>query len=545
MLVLLVGVVVRLGPFLAAPALYLDEAMLALDLATRHAIGLLRPLDFEQSAPIIYLWLSRAALVMGGVNEWMLRLVPLLSGILLPWAVWSLARRLLSARAALLAAAIVALSPLAVWYANVAKPYALDALVATLLLLAAVEVRDSNRKSWWIALTLGGALAPFVSAPSVFVLAGVLVALVPGRSARGGGGLPSRYVLLVASVAIGSAVNYLLFQRRLGGEGYLLRFHQRAFLWPLDGALPGRFSEMVSGFTQFFYYGRPIHVPAVLLIATLAVTAVGLAALHRRWGATWTALAVTPVCAMLGAAVLRKYPVVERLALFLAPIAAVLLAAGVERLVERWIPRWRTEAFAIASSVFLLPSALTDTRNVIRPHGDGAEVRPMLAAYAAGREPGDPVYLYARAVPIWAFYTTDWSHPDLQRVAELTALARRIGPNSGNAPSRGRPVQHEGFDLVVRAGDHVELVGAPSGIEILYTLAMRLMPDSGWADNEVERMRNAGGEHIWVFLTHHSTAVETDLQAAIVRAGGTIEGDWRRWAVRLWRIRFPRPGSPG
>jgi hypothetical protein len=39
--------------------------------------------------------------------------------------------------------------------------------------------------------------------------------------------------------------------------------------------------------------------------------------------------------------------------------------------------------------------------------------------------------------------------------------------------------------------------------------------------------------------------VETDLKAAILRAGGTIEGDWHAWAVRLWRIRFSRPGSPG
>jgi hypothetical protein len=172
-------------------------------------------------------------------------------------------------------------------------------------------------------------------------------------------------------------------------------------------------------------------------------------------------------------------------------------------------------------------------------------VRPLIAAYAAGREPGDPVYLYARAVPIWAFYTTDWSHPDLLRLDELKSLAIRIGPNSGNVPSRGRPLHQEGFDLVVRAGDHLELVGTPSGIEILYGRVDRREPDPGWADNEVTRMREAGGAHVWVMLTHHSTAVETDLQAAILRAGGRIEGDWHNWAARLWRIRFPGLRSPG
>jgi hypothetical protein len=118
-------------------------------------------------------------------------------------------------------------------------------------------------------------------------------------------------------------------------------------------------------------------------------------------------------------------------------------------------------------------------------------------------------------------------------------LAQRIGPNSGNAPSRDRPVAHEGFELVVRSGDHDELVGISSGIEILYRGSGRRTPDPGWADNEVARMRATGARQIWIVLTHHSTEVETDLQTAILRAGGSIAEDWREWAARLWQVSFP------
>jgi hypothetical protein len=510
--------------------------MLALNLILRDTIGLSRPLDLEQSAPVLYLWLSRAALVLGGVNEWMLRLVPVLSGVLLAWAVWSFARRLLSPPAALLATAIAALSPLAVWYANVAKPYAVDALVATLLLLTALRARESDRKAPWIALGLGGLLAPFLSAPAVFVLAGLLVAFLPARR-MWTGRVGARYLAFAGCVAIGAGGNYLLFQRGVGGEAYLLRFYDRAFPWPPDASLPGRLSRLVSDFTQFFYYSRSIDIPAFILVATLAVAALGLWSLHRRFGWWWTGLCVTPGLVVVGAAVLHKYPPVERLLLFLTPLLAVITAAGVEFLVERLVPRRRSLAFAVVACAGLLVPAITDARNVLRPHGEGAEVRPMIAAYATGRESGDPVYIYARAVPIWGFYTTDWSHPDLLRLDELKSLAIRIGPNSGNSPSRGGPVQREGFDLVVRAGDHEEMVGTPSGVEILYGRSGRQEPDPGWADNEVE--------HIWVLLTHHSTQVEDQLQAAILRGGGRIEGDWRAWAARLWRIRFPRPGGPG
>ena len=533
-----------MGPFLAAPALYLDEAMLALNLILRDAIGLTRPLDLEQSASVIYLWLSKAALVAGGVNEWMLRLVPILSGLLLPWVVWLFARRLLPPRPALLATALAALSPLAVWYANVAKPYAVDALVATLLLLAALRARESDRKPAWIVLSLGALIAPFLSAPTIFVLAGVLVALLPARS-MWAGQLSIRYLVLAACAAIGSVGNFLFFQRGVGGEAYLLRFYDRAFPWPPDASLPGRVSRLVSDFTQFFFYGRGADIPAVILIATLAVAGLGVWSLHRRFGWWWTGLCLTPALAMAGAAILRKYPPVERLLLFLTPLLVVITAAGVDFLVERLVRRRRSLGFAVVACAVLLVPAVTDVRNVLRPHGEGAEVRPMIAAYTAGREPGDPVYVYARAVPIWAFYTTDWSRPDLVRLNELKSLAIRIGPNSGNSPSREHPVQHEGFDLVVPSGDHQELVGTASGIEILYGRVGRREPDPGWADNEVERMREAGGAHIWVMLTHHSTAVESDLEAAISRAGGKIEGDLRSWAARLWRVSFRRAAIPG
>ncbi len=536
--IVLLGFLVRLFPFIFAPAMYLDEAMLALNIATRDWAGLLQPLGFEQSAPVLYLWLSRLLVVTLGVTEHTLRLLPLLSGILLPLVAWSFARRVLSTPAALLATAIAALCPLAVWYANVAKPYAVDALVATLLLLAAHKVRRSNSDRAWLTLALIALLAPFASAPAVFLLAGVLVALMPKRGHWHGRSL-LRYLGLSAGVVLGAGVNYFLFQRAVGGGDYLLRFYDRAFPWPPDPTLPQRLSELLSGFTQFFYFSRSSDIPALVLALTIVIAGIGVVVLHQRHGWRWTALCLTPFLAVTAAAILRKYPPVERLLLFLTPLLAVMTAAGLEYLVSRIVRRRQVLGFGVAACAFVSLALRDDTRNVLRPHGEGAEVRPMLSQYDTDRSPGDPVYVYARAVPIWAFYTTDWSQPDRPRLDSLLALAQRLGPNSGNSPSRGRPVQHEGFDLVVRANDHNELVGIPSGIEILYRGSGRRTPDPGWADNEVARMRTAGGQRIWVVLTHHSTEVETDLQAAILRVGGSIAEDWREWAARLWQVRFP------
>jgi hypothetical protein len=544
LLIVLAGATLRIGLFLAADVLSLDESMLALNLATRGMLDLTRPLEFQQSAPVLYLWLSHLALRLAGVTEQTLRLLPLLSGLLLPWAVWSLGRRVLPARAALLAAAIAALSPLAVSFANIAKPYAVDALIAALLLAATLKVRDSSRDRDWILLALSCAVAPFASTPSVFILAGTLLALFPGPEARRGPPL-RRYLTVLGGVVLGAGVNYLLFQRAVSGDPYLQRFFASVFLWPLDGSLPGKLVESGSELVHRFYFMGVVHVSNVFVVLTLAIVGIGTVELHRRNGWRWTCLCLTPFIAVAGASVLRSYPLVNRLLMFLAPLLAVMSAAGLDYLVAKLVPRYRTLGLAVAAAGSLYLALLTNLHEIRRVHSKELAVRPMLVQYATSRSPGDPVYLYARTIPSWAFYTTDWSHPDRARINALMALARRIGPNSGNIPSRGRPVVHEGWDLVNRSGDHDELVGIPSGMEDRQDTFLHGHPDPGWADNEAARMRAAGGRQIWVVLGHRFNVLDNELEQAIVRAGGRIVGDRQHWWMRIWQVRFPTSQQPG
>jgi hypothetical protein len=65
----------RLPPvqFFAARSLWLDESMLALNIASRPLGELLRPLDYNQVAPPLFLWLSRLSIRLAGTNEMALR----------------------------------------------------------------------------------------------------------------------------------------------------------------------------------------------------------------------------------------------------------------------------------------------------------------------------------------------------------------------------------------------------------------------------------------------------------------------------------------
>src|SRR4029079_18028527 len=77
------GVVLRAIEFTRNRPLWLDEAMLALNIASRPLAQLARPLDYDQSAPLLYLWIERIAVTLGGVNERSLRVLPFSRGLAL------------------------------------------------------------------------------------------------------------------------------------------------------------------------------------------------------------------------------------------------------------------------------------------------------------------------------------------------------------------------------------------------------------------------------------------------------------------------------
>ena len=74
------GAAIRLAQFLQRRSLYIDEAMVVLSVASRSFSGLMRPLDYDQMAPVPFLWALRLATTLAGVSEQSLRFVPLLGG---------------------------------------------------------------------------------------------------------------------------------------------------------------------------------------------------------------------------------------------------------------------------------------------------------------------------------------------------------------------------------------------------------------------------------------------------------------------------------
>jgi hypothetical protein len=205
------GVILRLAALLSDRCLWIDEAMLALNLVDRTPRELLEPLDWNQGAPVGFLLAAKAGLLMFGTDEWAFRVVPFaapLAGLLgFAWV----ARRLLPAPAAVMAVTLAAISPYLINYAAECKQYATDAALAVAMLAASVGLlqrqplpnpsprgggtsaagpspppyfsgkgdgglgRSDARR--WTPLAVAGAVAVWFSHPVAFVLGGIGTAL--------------------------------------------------------------------------------------------------------------------------------------------------------------------------------------------------------------------------------------------------------------------------------------------------------------------------------------------------------------------------------
>lgn len=522
--------------------------MLSLNIASRGFVELSRPLSTNQAAPIVFLWIERLAILVAGVGEQTLRFFPLLTGLALLVVFRRLAERLLDSPGAVLALWCVALSPALIYYSNEVKPYGSDAFLATVLMLAILGViRAPRAVQAWRRLDAVSAFAALASIASIFVLVASFGALAADRRIRADREGRRETLLALGSALALFAIAFFRSYTAAAEDDYLRLFWEPSFLTPFR-----------EGFFSHAWYaaGTVLEAPFVgsgglwrdkaslVLIIPLGW---GIRIMWRRWGGPVVVLLVGPMALALVASALRRYPFAPRLMLFWAPAATILVTAGLLDLPERLrhLTRWSARIFATPLvAIFLVLPALGDLRHLVSPDRP-QDLAPLFRILEEGRRPGDAVYVFNRSVPAWAYYTTDWRHPDLDRVRLLETLVSSTGQAFRAAPSRGHRVFGEGDNLVFPYHGGTEIVGVPTGQGPTPTSRGQLSPDPGWEENEAERLRSAVGTGAsgWVILSFYQDEVVGTLTAAIEARGGKLSGRWSAQDALLLRFSFNGGGD--
>jgi hypothetical protein len=369
-----------------------DEAFVAYSLLVRNFQGMLRPLEYGQFAPLLFMWAELGAFRLLGSSECALRLVPFLCGVVSLLWFWRFCRRTLDPAAGVLAMGIFAVSYYLVRHGAEVKPYAGDLLAAVALLDLGWRVHQQPTWGRWLTLLAVVVVGVWWSYTAVFVAGGVgLLLLVdllnkPSRGALVGLGV---YGLLLVG---GFSIMYF-FQAK--GQRHAAEWITEIPTW--KNAFPPREFWRWPLWLLGVHTGNMLAYPAGSKgggsTATFVLMLIGGVATWRR-DRSLVLVLLAPLGLNLVAAVLHAYPygTSARICLYAAPAVCLLAGVGVWAVLRRWFDSIRAErGFLIAAGVLVAIGAAGMARDIVRPTKTAADAenRRVLRALAANTSPND------------------------------------------------------------------------------------------------------------------------------------------------------------
>ncbi|HLB21098.1 MAG TPA: glycosyltransferase family 39 protein [Solirubrobacteraceae bacterium] len=245
-----------------------DEAFTPVHVLHSGLGATLRAVVHHENTPPLWYLLAWADARLFGDGALALRLPSALAGILTVPVVWAIARRLAGRRAAVIAAAIVAVNPLFLWYSQEARAYGLFVLTSTLAMLCLVRAMDEPSARRMAAFALTGALALLTHYFAVFLLVPMALWLLCDAAHR-------RMALAAAGAlaAVGLALAPLISAQ--GGQGTQWIGH-----WALSSRLQAIPQYFLTG-----YSGAPLGRGVELLVALPILAGVALGAWRLFGGA--------------------------------------------------------------------------------------------------------------------------------------------------------------------------------------------------------------------------------------------------------------------
>lgn len=395
-LLVTLGIATRLMQYLFNRSLWVDEAALALNLVNRTYLELLQPLDYDQGAPIGFLWIEKLAIQTLGNHEYALRLFPLICGIATLFLFFAVAQRILPAIAIPVALAIAAGAKWLNYYSSEVKQYSSDVAIALglFLLLTTTQPAKYRRQP---GLSAGlGAIAIWFSYPAIFVLAGVegsllLLDVVQRRSLYLG-----QRAIVYGTWLLSFAAFYMLSLKNLTDNTTLsTSWQERGFPDSLVDV-----SWLIDNFYDLF--DNPVGFDQPFTWLAVLFFVIGCVLLARSKGRSLLLL-LSPLFITLVAAYLHQYPFFGRLVLFLSPFLILVIAAGLVFGLEQR-SRIAFLLTGILTTLLLFQPVTHVSRLLTQPYLIRAEIKPVLHYIQAHRQPDDVIFVFTRGAYQFRYY---------------------------------------------------------------------------------------------------------------------------------------------
>ena len=428
-LIVLMGILLRLRQYLVNRSLWFDEAYLALNIVHRSFVELTVPLDGNQGAPVGFLLIEKLILVILGNKDYILRIFPLICGIIGMYLMYQIAR-VFSKKLGLFSLFMFAISSPLIYYSSELKQYQIDVAVALSLVYISLHcIKNNARNREFLLLTIAGIAGMWLSHPSVFILAGIGMLLASNILRKRLQYSIFRLIWIGIIWIFNLWIIYSLSVWQLAANDYLQAFWADNFLplpvWEHWDWLGLAFEYLLNAITGIFW-PQPVYFLALYSIIIL----VGVMPSENRIENQFiTGLAIILIPLTLIASSLHLYPVKGRFLLFLAPFIFLLMANGVQN-VFRFLGKrnWKISksvCFLILIGVTVQPALLT-AENVMSPPL-GEHIKPVLEYIHKNKQPNDIIYVYYGGEAAFEYYNLSFNFDSSNTV---------IGVESQNDPTK-------------------------------------------------------------------------------------------------------------
>jgi uncharacterized membrane protein len=371
--------------------IWLDEAtsIWQAQMPLGRLLETLRTTDVHPPLHHLVLWVTVRVL---GDGELAVRLPSLLAATALVPLLYAAGRDIYDRRAGLVAAALAAVAPFTVWYAQEARMYALVMLFALVSTWMQVRIVRGGSARDWVVFTVASLALVATQYFGLLLVAVQQLALVLARR-----DLPLRPWLASTAALALLLAPVLAFghdqfaANEAAGKGFQQVPSQTGGAVTESGAPPGPYAALTNvAWAVLGYHSNATMTSLVALWPLLLLLALALLGRGRARGTLLlVAAAAVPGIMLFGLGQLKPFVFEARYFIGAVPLVLLLIA----RAVTSWTPRRTTQLAAAGLATALLAAGLADQQL----NGDNPRVydfRGALQDIAARARPGD-VVLYS------------------------------------------------------------------------------------------------------------------------------------------------------
>lgn len=398
-ILLLLGIILRVVVYLQNRSLTLDEANLARNIVEKSGSAFFQSLDYQQYCPPVFLLLTKWSSVFFGVEEWSLKLLPFLGGVLLLLLFGLLLKKIVEVPVVQWYLLLVlSFSHLAIRYSTELKQYSLDAFLALFLLFGALHFR---KVEWTIRKTLTwlllGSMMIWTSMPSIFLLAAIGIAFLY-QAWSNTQKVPIGLIIIGVFWVLNFGVYFWMVLYQDASSEALQDYHQHFFF------------EFLASSKEA--WGNNYELVKILLTSITDHTVLGgiFGGLFIILGAIYiikkdkfkALLLLLPIACTLLASNWGLYSLIPRLTLFLIPIFLLLMGVGLS---TAW-KKMTKFSKGIVIIIMLISIINKEGYQYFWTKMEFENSKAVLAYLKEHRSQEELIFVQQGAVPAFIFYNT-------------------------------------------------------------------------------------------------------------------------------------------